>query len=244
MSTTKPITMILPDTGPRLADARQIEEAIISFNSCSSTYGITALGTTAATATQLGSVLNQIDTAAASTGVNLPLSTGRRNTPFQNCIIVNNGANAITVYGFPSSADTINGTAGATGISLPAGSTAAYVSIKGGAWFTGDVGGVGVFSSISASGNLTFTAANSGVVLKQGTNGRVGTFTANGTTTVTISNTSIAITDAIIFSLNTVGGTVGTYPKMTTITAATGFTIVCAASDTSIYNYACIGNAA
>lgn len=96
----------------------------------------------------------------------------------------------------------------------------------------------------SSADNITMTAINKGVILKQGANGRVGTFVANGTTTVTISNTSIAIADAIIISLNTVGGTVGVIPKITTITAATGFTVVCTASDTSTYNYTCIGNAA
>lgn len=96
----------------------------------------------------------------------------------------------------------------------------------------------------NSADNLTMTAINKGVVLKQGANGRVGTFVANGTTTVTISNTSVAISDAIIISLNTVGGTVGVIPKITTITAATGFTVVCTASDTSTYNYTLIGNAA
>jgi hypothetical protein len=83
-----------------------------------------------------------------------------------------------------------------------------------------------------------------GLTVAQGSNGPVGTFIANGTTPVSVSNTSIAITDAIIISLNTVGGTVGVQPHVATITAATGFTVVCTASDTSTYNYAIIRNAA
>ena len=69
-----------------------------------------------------------------------------------------------------------------------------------------------------------------------------GTFVANGVTPVTVSNTNIAITDSIIISLKTVGGTVGVQPHVATITAATGFTVVCTAGDTSTYNYSVIKN--
>lgn len=99
-------------------------------------------------------------------------------------------------------------------------------------------------TTLSASGAATFTTATSGPVLKQGANGLVGTFVANGATPVTVSNTSVAITDAIVISLNTVGGTVGVQPHVATITGASGFTVVCTASDTSTYNYALIKNAA
>ncbi|RAK51210.1 2-C-methyl-D-erythritol 4-phosphate cytidylyltransferase [Phenylobacterium soli] len=78
--------------------------------------------------------------------------------------------------------------------------------------------------------------------LKQGANGPVGTFVLNGATPVTVSNTSVAISDAIIISLNTVGGTVGAVPAIKTITAATGFTVAGTAGDTSTYNYAIIKN--
>ena len=97
---------------------------------------------------------------------------------------------------------------------------------------------------VATATSVTFTAAATGVVLKQGANGLVGTFVANGTTPVTVSNTNVAISDAIIISLNTVGGTVGVQPHVATITAATGFTVVCTASDTSTYNYAILKNAA
>lgn len=102
----------------------------------------------------------------------------------------------------------------------------------------------------TSSGTNTFTnslvmgTASQGLVLKQGANGLCGTFVCNGATPVTVSNTNVAITDAIIVSLNTVGGTVGAVPAVKTITAATGFTIAGTASDTSTYNYAIIKNAA
>ncbi len=91
---------------------------------------------------------------------------------------------------------------------------------------------------------LTMATATKGLVLKQGANGLCGTFVANGATPVTVSSTAIAITDAIIISLNTIGGTVGVQPHVATITAATSFTIVATASDTSTYNWAIIKNAA
>ena len=37
---------------------------------------------------------------------------------------------------------------------------------------------------------------------------------------------------------------IGVQPHVATITDATGFTVVCTASDTSVYNYAIIKNAA
>lgn len=106
------------------------------------------------------------------------------------------------------------------------------------------VSGAQSVTTIAASGSTTYSTASAGPVLKQGANGRVGTFVCNGTTPVTVSNTSVAITDAIIISLNTVGGTVGAVPAVKTITASTGFTVAGTASDTSTYNYAIIKNAA
>lgn len=65
-----------------------------------------------------------------------------------------------------------------------------------------------------------------------------GTFTANGTTQVTIANTNVTANSNIIITLKTVGGTVSpSVPYINTITAGTGFTIKGTASDTSIYNY-------
>lgn len=65
-----------------------------------------------------------------------------------------------------------------------------------------------------------------------------GTFVANGATPVTVSGlANFAITDLVVISLNTVGGTVGATPAVKTVTAGTGFTVAGTASDTSTYNY-------
>lgn len=68
-----------------------------------------------------------------------------------------------------------------------------------------------------------------------------GTFTLNGTTSVTVTNAAVNLTSLIMFSLNTVGGTVGAIPSVKTITAATGFTVTGTASDTSVYNFIILG---
>lgn len=67
--------------------------------------------------------------------------------------------------------------------------------------------------------------------------GSSGTFTANGASAVTVANTAVTANSLIIFTLKTVGGTVGAYPAVKTITPGTGFTVAATASDTSVYNY-------
>lgn len=95
---------------------------------------------------------------------------------------------------------------------------------------------------VAANGFVSYTAAKT-LVLKQGANGAVGTFVCTGGGTITISNTNIAITDAITISLNTLGGTITTPPATKAITASTSFQVLCGATDTSTYNYALIKNA-
>lgn len=126
----------------------------------------------------------------------------------------------------------------------PAGSTGTVVGTPTTA-LTIDSTQLATFTAgINSVGSHTFTTATSGVVLKRGANGLCGTFVANGITPVTVSNSNVAITDAVIISLNTVGGTVGVQPHIATITGASGFTVVCTATDTSTYNYSIIKNAA
>lgn len=92
--------------------------------------------------------------------------------------------------------------------------------------------------------NLTFSAIGAGPVLKQGSNGRTGTFVCNGATPVTVGNTSLAAGDLILISLSVVGGTVGAIPAVQTRTASSGFTVAGTASDVSTYRYLLIATAA
>lgn len=66
---------------------------------------------------------------------------------------------------------------------------------------------------------------------------RKGTFTCTAAGTITIANSNEALTSDVIISLNTAGGTITTPPAMKTVTAGTGFMVLCGATDTSIYNY-------
>jgi hypothetical protein len=64
-----------------------------------------------------------------------------------------------------------------------------------------------------------------------------GQFTLNGATNVVVANTNLAAGDQIVYTMNTPGGTVGTYPVVKVRTNATGFQVAGSAPDTSIYDY-------
>jgi hypothetical protein len=68
-----------------------------------------------------------------------------------------------------------------------------------------------------------------------------GTVTVNGVTPVTVVDAGVTAQSIILFTLKTVGGTVGAIPSVKTITLGTGFTVAGTASDTSTYNYARFG---
>lgn len=99
-------------------------------------------------------------------------------------------------------------------------------------------------ATVDLNENLSMNTVGKGVVLKRGANGLCGTFVNNGTTGVDTANTNVAITDTIVFSLNTIGSTVGAIPRIDTITAGVGFTTKGTASDTSTYNYTILKNQA
>lgn len=63
-----------------------------------------------------------------------------------------------------------------------------------------------------------------------------GTVTANGTSSVSVSNTSVTANSVVVLTVKTVGGTVGPAYVATT-TSGTGFSIKSQSGDTSIYNY-------
>jgi hypothetical protein len=97
---------------------------------------------------------------------------------------------------------------------------------------------------VNALNGYTVGTATKTLTLKQGANGTVGTFVCTGGGTITISNTNVATSDTIIISMAAAGGTITTPPAFKTITGATGFTVLCGATDTSTYNYGILKNAA
>lgn len=156
------------DSGLRLGDINSLADSIINNNGNSSTYGITSLGTNQATGFQLSSVINEIDASASGTGVNLPNSGGRRNVPFQFCVIINNGVNSVQIYAAKGTTDLINSTLGGTGVSLVSGSVSLFVSAQKGSWFSisgsgGSGGNTRVITDISTS-TAAASAANTDYV--------------------------------------------------------------------------------
>lgn len=94
---------------------------------------LTAAGTTRADALQLAKEINNVTTAAASTGVILPVGVvGMRITIF------NAGANAIKVYA--SASETIDTVAGATGVTLTNAKRADYFFTAANTWISSQLG--------------------------------------------------------------------------------------------------------
>jgi hypothetical protein len=99
-------------------------------------------------------------------------------------------------------------------------------------------------TNLSASGTSVLTGAVSGagfVAAVNAVGAAKGTVVINGTAPATVADAAVTANSTIIFTLKTVGGTVGALPAIQTITPGTGFTVAGTASDTSTYNYAVIG---
>lgn len=116
--------------------------------------------------------------------------------------------------------------------------TNAPATITGGTGVT--VSGITVVQANSAVSYLvTYTAAATLTMVgfSQMTGSTFGTVVANGVTPVTVANTAVSPNSQIMFTLKTVGGTVGQIPHAVTITPGTGFNVAATAVDTSTYNY-------
>jgi hypothetical protein len=66
---------------------------------------------------------------------------------------------------------------------------------------------------------------------------QVGTVTLTGATAVTVTASSIAATDVVLFGINSVTGTQGADPVVTIINPNTSFLVKGSAADSSTYNY-------
>lgn len=124
----------LAGSGPQLIDGTWAN-GLANGTNYSFQSGITAAGTTQATGTQLpaGIFLIEIDTAAASTGVNLPPCI-----PGTQLQIYNNGAQTVTIYPavannpLTAAQDTINN---GTSITLASHVATSPACAKAGNWF-------------------------------------------------------------------------------------------------------------
>jgi hypothetical protein len=94
---------------------------------------LTAAGTTRTDALQLAAQYNRVTTAAASTGVILPVGIVG-----MEIIIDNGGANAIKVYA--NNSETIDGTAGSTGVTLTNTKRCIYIFVAANTWISYQLG--------------------------------------------------------------------------------------------------------
>lgn len=264
MATTKPLPAqaMLTTPGKTLAYSDYIRNGILNVNGANSTYAITASGSTQATAFQLNSPYNEVDTVTSSTGVNLPNSGGKHDVPYQFCIIYNNGANTLQVYASQGGTDTINGVAGATGISMNANSAALFASAQKGVWASIGIAGNENFGAITVNtiNGLTITTSTGTLTVPNGVvvtgPATSGTVALNSPVPVAAGAT-LAVTAAMSNSpilLNTAAGSVATLPAATgsgnkfrfvvTTTASSNAHKILAASSSDFLNGNAVGHTA
>lgn len=86
---------------------------------------------------------------------------------------------------------------------------------------------------VTRTGTSAFTFVGNAA----GTLATIGTFTITGATAATVADTAITTASIVVFTLKVVGGTVGAYPAIKTITTGTGFTVAGTTGDVSVYTY-------
>lgn len=155
------------------------------------------------------------------------------------------GPASATAFSIPIYSDNTGKSLGTTSATYDEGTNS--FTMTGALFLEGNLEGSGQISGtdVIVTGDFqTLTAAKT-LVLKQGTNGKTGSFTLNGITPVTVNNTSVTLNSMIFFSLKTVGGTVGAIPVLSAPpTAGISFSVEGTAGDTSVYNYIIIESAA
>lgn len=120
--------------------------------------GISAAGTTQATATPLVAMINNVTTVAAGAGVNLPSST---NAAGLEVVVVNSGLNPLTAYPAQGASDTINGQAAATGVQILPGTAAVFNCPVAGQWVVSPASTkAAAYNTNAATASATLTAAN------------------------------------------------------------------------------------
>lgn len=87
------------------------------------------------------------------------------------------------------------------------------------------------------TGDVSINTLGKGLKIKAGSNGKAGTFTANGSTAVVVSTTAVTANSVIVYGLKTVGGTPAGKPYESAIVPGTSFSVKAAVGDTSVYNW-------
>jgi hypothetical protein len=114
-----------------------------------------------------------------------------------------------------------------------------HASFKG--WCNIGWAGTNILSCGTASNTPSLTLDQSGDLSVKGSitpaASRKGTFICTGGGTITITNSNYVSNSDVIITMHTAGGTITTPPAFKTVTNATGFSVLCGATDTSTYNY-------
>jgi hypothetical protein len=102
-----------------------------------------------------------------------------------------------------------------------------------------------VFNDNATAANVTLGLgiASGGTILIGSTGGftppttRRGTFTCTAAGTITVASTPVIVGSDILITMETAGGVITTPPAFKTLTAGTGFSVLCGATDTSTYRF-------
>jgi hypothetical protein len=102
-----------------------------------------------------------------------------------------------------------------------------------------------VFNNNATAANVTLGLgiASGGTILIGSTGGftppttRRGTFTCTAAGTITVASTPVIVGSDILITMETAGGVITTPPAFKTLTAGTGFSVLCGATDTSTYRF-------
>lgn len=173
-----------------------------ALNTVLSANGISAAGTTQATATLLAADINRVVNVSTGAGVALPPAA-----PGLDLVVVNRGTNPLQVYGTGS--DTIDGVQSGVGVSQMQSSVCIYACAAAGTWDSNGIGTgyAGSFPTVSFANNLTAKAGGG-----QSTSTPVTTVVNRYTTVATLGDSAtlpiaqggmqITVTNASAASMN------------------------------------------
>lgn len=134
----------------------------------------------------------------------------------------------------------IGGTTPEPGHFTTLGANSTFTGADSGTWGSGGLNGSIIGGTTPEAGTFTTLNANSTLTLGATIafpSARKGTFTCTNGGTIAVSNTNMASTSNVIISMSSQGGTITTPPAFKTVTGGTGFSVLCGATDTSVYNY-------
>lgn len=184
---------------------------------------VSAAGSSQGTATPLTSMINNVTTVAAGTGVNLPKSAAGL-----SICVENNGANALTVYPNQGDSDTINGAAATVGVLILPGAVANFNCTLAGVWTVQPASTKSdAYNTNTSTAGTTLTAANvSGAVAEvvlNMTGTLVGAANAQLPTVASLLAVLHATTVGTSFKLRIINSSSGNFAW--TVTTNTGWTL-------------------